>query len=422
MKVLIIPAFRLYPIDSGGAHAQLAFLEKLQQQLEVDLLIRPENIDEKDIPFFQARFPGLILLRAGYSSPGGWKKVTAFINKVRRKISGKDPSYKLRKYGFLNALIRTHPDVLDEIRQLARKKKYDIIQAEHSINMGLVELLPEGPKKVFVHHEISHTRIQADMLSLGHSRTAADHIAGIVWEKEKDWLGRYDGIITLCQEDAGLLRSKGISKPIQVAEPFALFEGELKKIYDASRAPRLLFAGGESHYPNKEGLNWFLKEVFPLVLPQRPDAVIRITGVWSKEFRDQFAAYPTIHFIGFVPSLEEVYRDSVLVVPVRIGSGVRIKVITALANALPVVGTSIGLSGIEGLRDGVNTLLADDANGFAAAVLSLLSDEGRRRQLSGQGFLLAEQGYGNGAFAGKRTAFYKELLGGLMQTDRPVMV
>lgn len=410
MKVLIIPAFRLYPIDSGGAHAQLAFLEKLQQQQELDLLIRPENIDENDISFFQARFPRLNLLQAGYNSSGGWQKITAFIKKISKKISGKDPSYKLRKYGFLNALIRTRPDVLEDIKRLARKKKYDIIQAEHSINMGLVELLPDGPKKVFVHHEISHTRIQGDMLSLGYSRASADHISGIVWEKEKDWLGRYDGIITLCPEDAALLRSKGISKPIQVAEPFALFEGELKKIYDASLAPRLLFVGGESHYPNKEGLNWFLKEVFPQILQQRPDTVIRITGAWTEEFRDQFRAYTNIQFTGFVPSLENVYKDSILVVPVHIGSGVRIKVITALANAVPVVGTSIGLSGIEGIRDGVNALVADDATGFAAAVLLLVNDEGRRRQLSGQGFLLAQQGYGNGVFAEKRIDFYKELL------------
>lgn len=410
MKVLIIPAFRLYPIDSGGAHAQLAFLEKLQYQQELDLLIRPENIDEKDIPFFQARFPRLNLLRAGYTSTSGWQKITAFIKKVKKKISGKDPSYKLRKYGFLNALIRTRPDVLEEIRRLVRKKEYDIIQAEHSINMGLVELLPDGPKKVFVHHEISHTRIHGDMLSLGQSRTAADHISGIVWEKEKDWLGRYDGIITLCPEDAALLRSKGISKPIQVAEPFALFEGELKNIYDASLVPRLLFVGGESHYPNKEGLNWFLKEVFPLVLKQRPDAVIRITGVWTEEFRDQFRVYTNIQFAGFVQSLEDVYKDSILVVPVRIGSGVRIKVVTALANAVPVVGTTIGLSGIEGIRDGVNALVAGNTKDFTAAVLSLVNDEERRRQLSEQGFLLAQQGYRDGAFAVKRIDFYKELL------------
>lgn len=408
--MLIIPAFHLYPIDSGGAHAQLAVLEKLQYQQQVDLVIRPENIDEKDIPSFRARFPGLNLLLTGYTPQSKGQKIMAFIKKARRKISGRDPSYRLRKYGLLNALIRTRPDVLEEIKQFALAGGYDIIQAEHSINMGLVELLPEKPKKVFVHHEILHTRIQSDMLSHGYSRSAADHISGIAWKMEKGWLDQYDGVITLCREDAGLLQLRGVELPMQVAQPFALFEEELKNVYDAALPPKLLFVGGESHYPNKEGLSWFLREVYPAVCQQYSGCSIRITGSWSAAFKDQFKGDATIQFAGFVRSLDEVYRDSILVAPVRIGSGIRIKVITALAHGVPVVGTTVGVSGIPGVTDGMNALLADDAVNFAGKLVSLLNDTGLRKQLSQKGFLLAQEGYNQSAFAGERTKFYEQLL------------
>lgn len=406
LKVLIIPGFRLYPVDSGGAHAQLAFLEKMQHQQETDIIITPDNIAYTDIPAFRLRFPQLNLLLVGYTALSGRQMLWRFFKKLKRKISGSHPAYKLRKYGFL----QNRPERAEEIKRIACAKEYDIIQADHSINMGLAEILPEKPKKIFVHHEIAHTRIASDLRSTGYTDDISRRISTMVERIERGWLNLYDGIITLCREDAGLLQSHGVYKPVRIAEPFALFEGELKRIYDSRLSPSLLFAGGETHYPNKEGLNWFLREVFPLVQKQIPACVIRITGTWSGAFQKQFTDNSNIQFTGFVHSLEQLYKNSILVVPVRIGSGIRIKVITAFANAVPVIGTSTGLSGIPGIKNEENALIADDATGFAAYVVSLLQDEAQRERLSSLGFLLAQEGYREGKFTEERTGFYKELL------------
>jgi len=402
---------RLYPIESGGAHAQLTYLEKLQYTHEVDLIITPENIAEGDMASFRKQFPKVNLIRAGYTTPNTWQKTASLIRKTFRKLSGRDHSYRLRKFGLLNGLIQTKPGILADIKRISGENEYDIIQTEHSINMGIVELLPPGPVKIFVHHEIAHTRIRSDMQSLGYSEVYADYVSGIAGHIERNWLNLYDGIITLCREDAAQLQSLGVDAPIRVAEPFALFEEELKPVYEAARSPRLLFVGGESHYPNKEGISWFLKEVFPLIIRRKPDCRLMITGAWSKASREQYAAIPGISFSGVLPTLEEVYRDSILIAPVRIGSGVRIKVITALAHGVPVVGTALGLSGIPGMIDGVNALVADTASGFADQVISLLDDPGRRGRLSEQGFLLAKEGNRGGAFSEERSKFYDELLG-----------
>lgn len=382
----------------------------MQYEHQVDIVVTPDNIAEADITSFREKFPKLNLLLTGYDAAKE-NKLTAFFKKLRRKISGKDHAYQTRKYGLLNGLIRTRPGMPEEIAKLAAAKKYDIIQTEHSINMGLVGVLPAGPKKVFVHHEIAHTRIRSDMQSLGYSDVYARYISGVAEQLEKNWLNSYDGVITLCREDAELLQQLGVDVPMQVARPFALFENELNNVYDAAAQPRLLFVGGESHYPNKEGLEWFLTEVFPLVKKQQPGCSITITGNWSKPFQDRFANDPAIQFAGFLPSLKDAYTNSILVAPVRIGSGVRIKVITALAYGAPVIGTHLGLSGIPGIENGKNVLIAEEAGAFADHAVSLLRDAGERARLSEQGFLLAKAGYQDAAFAGERARFYLELLG-----------
>lgn len=410
LKVLIIPAFRLYPVDSGGAHAQLVFLEQ-QQDLDIDLLTTPDNIAEKELEAFRKRFPRVNLILSGYDKESSAGKPAGFIRKTLRKISGRDHAYRTRKFGLLNGLVQTRPGVVDEILRITHENTYDVIQTEHTVNMGLVELLPPGPLKIFVHHEIAYTRIESDLLSQGYSQGYANYFSSVARHLETGWLNRYDGIITLNADDAVTLRAAGVDVPMHVSRAFLFFKEELKALYQTAKPPSLLFVGGESHYPNKEGLSWFLKEVYPLVRNREASIAIRITGHWSQEFRDQYKTDPSIVFTGYVPDLDPVYADSILITPIRIGSGIRIKVLTALAKAVPVVGTALGLSGIPGLVHGENALIADDPAGFAEQTLRLLQQESLRRQLSEKGFALAKQGYNDGSFGPERTRFYHSLMG-----------
>lgn len=410
LKVLLIPAFRLYPVDSGGAHGQLAFLEQ-QQELDIDLFVTPANIPEKELDNFRQRFPRVQLILSGYGKDQVPPPSGGFIRAFLRKLSGRDPAYRLRKFGLLNGLVQTRPAVADEIMRITREKQYDVIQAEHTVNMGLVELLPPGPLKIFVHHEIAHTRIESDLRSQGYSPAYATYFSSVARHLETGWLNRYDGIITLNGDDAVTLRAAGVDVPMQVSRAFILFPQDLARVYRADLPPSLLFVGGESHYPNKEGLSWFLQEVYPRVREQYNGVRIRITGQWSKEYQDQYRSDPSIVFTGFVPELDSLYTDSILVTPIRIGSGIRIKVLTALAKAVPVVGTTLGLSGIPGLVNGVHVLIADDAALFAEQTLQLLQQETLRRQLSEKGFALAMEGYNGGSFGPERTRFYLSLMG-----------
>jgi hypothetical protein len=146
-KILVVPGYRIFPIDSGGAHGQLTFLDKQQQQHDIDIVLTPENIDESDIPAFSKRFPKLQILPVGFQKLSGTKKAKAFLLKQWRKISGKDLSYTVGKSKQLNGFFINNPAQVEAVSRFAAAKKYDIIQVEHVKNMGLIAVLPADRKK-----------------------------------------------------------------------------------------------------------------------------------------------------------------------------------------------------------------------------------------------------------------------------------
>ncbi len=398
LSILVIPGFKLFPVDSGGAHAQLTFLARQQEQHSIDLLVTPHNIAVEYLNDFKTKFPSLQLITVGYEKSPALKNLKAFFKKQYRKISQRDHAYKLKKQKHFNGLINNDASFIDTVRQITSQKEYDIIQVEHSINMGLIEVLPAHPRKVFVHHEIAHTRICSDLTSVGYSKDYASYISSVAEAMEINWLHKYDGVITLCREDKELLISKGVTVSVLVARPFALFDDELVKDYDAAGHPQLVFVGGESHFPNKEGLSWFLEKVYPLINKERVDTVIKITGHWTERFRSVYVAQKNIQFTGFIEDVASVFKNGILIVPIHIGSGIRIKVITAFAKGVPVVSTSLGISGIPGITNNVNAIIADTPETFAAATIQLLNDQQLRQKISDDAFELAQKEFGQALF------------------------
>ncbi|MEP6710964.1 MAG: glycosyltransferase [Ferruginibacter sp.] len=408
LEILVIPGYRIFPVDSGGAHGQLTFLDKQQHQHSISLLVTPENLLQEDIPAFQKRFPELNLLPVGYKKKSATKKITAFFKKQYRKFSGKDLAYQLGK-SLINGFIINDQEKINGIYEITRGKNYDLIQVEHVRNLGLVTVLPGQVKKIFIHHEIYHTRVQQDLTSLLYSIPFANYITSAAEAAELFWLGRYDGIITFNSDDTELLRQKGLTIPQQVAQPFALFDDELVAIYNAAPKPCLAFVGGEAHFPNKEGLSWFLQNILPLVQKQEPDVTVKITGRWSSGFMAPFAN-ERVQFTGFIDDIDTVLRTAILVVPIRIGSGVRVKVFTAFAKGLPIISTTVGASGIPGLFHKKNVWLADNESSFAEGILELLKNETFRKEISANAFLVAKENFGNGSFVEERNGFYKNIL------------
>ena len=131
---------------------------------------------------------------------------------------------------------------------------------------------------------------------------------------------------------------------------------------------RVVMVGNFGYAPNVDGARWFIDEVLPVAQALGPALDVVIAGPGS----DVLVPYG----VGFAPDLDELYRSvDVVVVPLLSGSGSRIKAIEAFAAGVPVVGTTVGLSGLD-IRPGVDCLVADDPSSFASAMVRLLDDSG----------------------------------------------
>ena len=120
--------------------------------------------------------------------------------------------------------------------------------------------------------------------------------------------------------------------------------------------------------PNEDSVRWFLGEVWPVVRSEVPGAVLHVFGSSS--------GGDAIHHPAPEDSAEAFAPGSILAVPLRIGSGVRMKVLEAWARGVPVVGTSAAVSGLE-VVDGREALVADDPASFARAVARVRSEAER---------------------------------------------
>lgn len=190
--------------------------------------------------------------------------------------------------------------------------------------------------------------------------------------------------------------------------PIAIDAQKLQPIWRKPGSHNIMTLGTLSYPPNADGIRWFMREVFPLIQQQVPDVTLTVVGKNPPADFQQMAAQSQgmIEVTGFVPELQPYMEAAaILVVPVRAGSGMRVRLLEAFALAMPTVTTTIGLEGIVA-EDGKEIILADDPQSFADASVRLLQDTDLQNRLAGNGRLLAENRYDWRAVLKKTDAVY----------------
>ena len=157
---------------------------------------------------------------------------------------------------------------------------------------------------------------------------------------------------------------------------------------------------GSSNYSNTAGIRAFLQDVWPKIREAHPQAELRIYGEVVKNL-DAGSTDNQVRLIGYTPRLEEAYAQaSVIINPVSLGTGLKIKSVEALAFGKALVTTTCGAAGLED-QAGAAFLMEDEAPAFAAAVTHLLADEARRGSLEHHARALANQRFGPRAAIGE---------------------
>lgn len=147
----------------------------------------------------------------------------------------------------------------------------------------------------------------------------------------------------------------------------------------------LLFVGGFLHTPNIDAVEWFVREVFPIIRRNNPDLIFHIAGSNPPQAILDLSSVAGIVVHGWVADLSELFqRSRVFVAPLRYGAGVKGKIGQALSFGLPIVTTSIGAEGLD-LISGLHCEVADTPQEIATAVDRLLTDDDHWITLSEHG-------------------------------------
>jgi len=155
----------------------------------------------------------------------------------------------------------------------------------------------------------------------------------------------------------------------------------------------VVMTGNMGYQPNVDAVNWFAKKVWPQVRAARPQLRFRIVGLRPARAIRALAGTNGIEVTGAVRDVAaELQRATLSVCPMRVGSGMQIKVLESMATGTPMVATSFGNEGIEAVP-GVELEIADDPQAFAGAVLGLLSDPVKRGKLAAAARLSSETNF-----------------------------
>lgn len=185
---------------------------------------------------------------------------------------------------------------------------------------------------------------------------------------------RFDGVLAVSEEDARIFREEmkltNVLGVVPTGVDMDYFQAVPKKV---PSVPTVVFMGSMDWYANVDGVRWFAEAVWPVVQREVSDAKFVIVGRQPPaEIQALASSGRNIEVTGTVPDVRPHLRGShVVVVPLRIGGGTRLKILEAMAAEVPVVSTRIGAEGLC-VADGRHLLMADTTVDTAAAVVRVL--------------------------------------------------
>lgn len=187
-----------------------------------------------------------------------------------------------------------------------------------------------------------------------------------IWKRrESALLSRFD-VLTVCSENDKI--SLSIPERIHVIPNGANLQPVRPR--KPSNPPIIGFIGNCGFGPNEQGLNWFIRKVWPLIKQEFPKGQLRLVGTGSDAYFSSLG--PDIHGLGWLADPgEEVVSWSVMIVPIKTGAGTRVKIADGFARQCPVVSTPFGAFGYD-VVNGRELMLADKPEEFASACLQLM--------------------------------------------------
>ncbi|MHB9023846.1 MAG: glycosyltransferase [Armatimonadota bacterium] len=293
-------------------------------------------------------------------------RVGRFLDRLAPQVSTPEISLGTREQQLLPA-----EHELRAFRRWFRRMKPDVLIADFAWLCPIFDAVhaPHLVRAVFT-HDLLHQRY-TDFTTAGVESGAP------AWNREQEawYLRKADILIAVQEEDAAILRDMIPEKTV-VCVPMAASSSFIP--IEQQIAGRCLFVGSNADQ-NVQGLRWLLEEVWPRVLSELPDNTLHVCGNIHESFAGE--SYRNVNFLGLVDDLVPEYgRAEVCLIPLLVGSGLKIKLVEALSHGRVCVSTSIGLQGMRELADKA-VLVANEPAEFAGAIIKLLASQQLRHEM-----------------------------------------
>lgn len=283
----------------------------------------------------------------------------------------------------------------DLVDRLSAGQAFDVAHADQ-LNMGQYAARAPGAFKVLDAHNalwLLYERLWQTM-----SPGPGKWLLGRDWRLLKRYEGQlvrqFDAVLAVSDEDRQALQEAAGQLVEITVIPIAVDTDQVKFIAREAEPSHILHIGTMYWPPNIDAMNWFVRQVYPLIRQGRPDVQFDVIG--SRPPAELLALNDAglgINVTGYVEDTTPYQQKAAaMVVPLRAGGGMRVKILNALAEGIPIVSTSLGYEGIE-VTPGRDILVGDTPETFAAEVLRVLNDADLGRQLAANGRRLAEEKY-----------------------------
>lgn len=380
MRIALLTQVVPFPPDSGPKIKTYSVLQYLAQRHEIHLVSFVRTPEE----------------RASAEALSGLCRSVTTVPLRRSRL--KDLGYLLR------SMVRGRPFLIERddvpamraaVQRVIREQQ---IEAVHADQLSMAQYAVNAPVslRVLDEHNAVWTIVRraAQRERLGVQRL----LAGIEWRKlktyERDVCRRFDRVTVVSYDDQAALVGSAVDASRFTIVPIAIDSTALAYLPRSPQARDIVSVATMFYPPNAAGIYWFASDVFPLIRQELPNSRFLIVGSRPPKRITQLASRDSgIEVTGYVADLGPILRQSgVLIVPVHVGSGMRVKILEAFARGIPVVSTSVGVEGIDA-RNGQHLLVADTPTDFARAVAQVLRDHSEATRLAEASRALVEEKY-----------------------------
>ncbi|MBL8120140.1 MAG: glycosyltransferase [Anaerolineae bacterium] len=386
MQIVFISWWWPYPASNGAKIRIYNLVRHLASRHQVTLLsfAEADEATAEQVAHLRAFCARVEVVRKPMYNPGAVKALMGYLSSWPR------------------SLVDVYSEEMDAlVRRVAAETPIDVLIASEFQTMRYLELLPDVPV-ILEEFEITSFH-DAVRRSAGTTAALRTQMTLSKMQNAVRRLVNQGAAVTVVSETEAeyVRRAAGADAMVRVVPNGVDTTVHQPNSRIQPQAQTLIYSGAVTYSANYDAVAYFIREVWPLVRARYPEARFTVTGGTGSVDVSDLAVVPGVTFSGYLPSVAEVVQGQwAVVTPLREGGGTRLKILEAMALGTPVVSTSKGAEGLAVVA-GEHLLVADDAEGLAAAISRLFEDEGLRQRLANNGRALVAREYDWNVIAGR---------------------